>query len=877
MNRILKTALALGALAVAFTSSPAQTGTIESVEVQGLVRMTNEAFAHAFAIRAGDPYDPARIRAQYRVLWDLGIFDDLTVEAEDGPGGGKVVIVKVKERPALASVTYQDNKVLTRTSIEDRLKEKRILLEVGKPLNLKTVADAESEIRMMLGEKGYLDPGVSHKLDEVTTSTIGVTYSIRPGAKTKIKKITFQGNRVFKSKALLRQLELTEPYKWWKFWSQKSLYHPAKWDQDSGHIRDLYLNSGFLDIDLKPPVIDLKESSGGGSKKKGKPEKPPAPPPPPPPIPEPPDNLEDLSPKERKAYEKKRKKAEKEAEEAAAKAQGTGKRWAYLTVSVDEGAKYKLGTLSVTGNTVFTEQELLAQIVLKPGAVASNAYLELGTKRMQRMYEDRGYAYATARRELDRHTEERIADVRFIVNEDKPYTVDRIEFTGNTATQDRVLRREFRINEGDLFSRSTLDASVAKVNQLGYFETRPENVTVQPIEGTNQVHVTVPGEEKGRNEIQVGGGYSGSDGAFFTGYYSTRNFLGRGQIVSLSLQLGGRRNLYQISFTEPWFLNRPYTLGFSLYRGDQDYGAQQRSRARGFGVVLGRQIGYFQQVQVRYDFQKVQSNGLAPQSGFVNPTNPQLVSVVAENTISKVTPSWYRNSINNPYRPSAGWSLLTDLEIAGGPFGGDTDYVRARAIGTKYLKAFRKSFFAFHGEIGQISEWADGSTPSAANVNGIPRFQRFWLGGETYGPRVFQTRSVSPLRYVHLNAIGEVVEAVSDPTGRPVTDFDLNGDGVINRNDLVALGGNRYWLAMGEYAISFNQSPVEVALFLDVGNSLYEDTSWGFQDYRAAAGFEVRFFLPVFPVPLRLIYGWPLRKLPEDRTSAFTFSIGRSF
>ena len=95
MNRILKTALALGACAVAFTASLGQSGTVESVQVQGLVRMTSEAFAHAFAIRAGDPYDPARIRAQYRVLWDLGLFDDLTVEAEDGPSGGKIVIVKV--------------------------------------------------------------------------------------------------------------------------------------------------------------------------------------------------------------------------------------------------------------------------------------------------------------------------------------------------------------------------------------------------------------------------------------------------------------------------------------------------------------------------------------------------------------------------------------------------------------------------------------------------------------------------------------------------------------------------------------------------------------------------------------------------------------
>jgi len=407
---------------------------------------------------------------------------------------------------------------------------------------------------------------------------------------------------------------------------------------------------------------------------------------------------------------------------------------------------------------------------------------------------------------------------------------------------------------------------------------KPEDVVVQPVEGTNKVQVEVVGAEQGRNEIQVGGGYSGADGAFFTGTYATKNFLGRGQVLSVSLQLGGRKNLYQIAFQEPWFLNRPYTLGFSIFAGNQDYGAAQRSESRGFGVMIGRQIGYFQSVQLRYDFQKVQSNGLQPQVGFatIPGTQTQLTAVVASNTISKVTPSWFRNSINNPYRPSAGWSLLTSLEIAGGPLGGDTSYLKAQLIGTKFVRAWKRTFFAFHGEIGQIKTWAGGSVPSAANVNGVPRFSRFWLGGESQGPRVFQTRDVSPLRYVRISPAGEVIEATADPSGRPTRDFDLNGDGVINQFDLVALGGDRAWLAMVEYTIPF-QSPVEVSFFLDTGNALYEDTPWSLADYRASAGIELRFFLPVFPVPLRLIYGWPLRKLPEDRTSAFTFSIGRSF
>lgn len=315
--RIVKTAIAAVWIALAVSAAHGQTETIESVQVQGLVRMTNEAFAHAFGIRAGDPYDPARVKAAYKRLWALGIFDDITVEAETGPQGGEVLIVKVKERPSLVSVTYQDNKVLTRTTIEEGLKEKKILLDIGKPLNLKAVADAESELRVMLGQKGFLDPVVGHTIDTPTQSTVSITFKINPGGKTKIKKISFVGNKVYKSKVLLKQLQLTAPYHWWKFWSQKALYHPAKWDLDSSHIRDLYLDGGYLDVDLRPPVVELNVVKPAQPKKTKKA-------PPPPPAPASPKDPATMTAKQRLKADK----AQMAAEQAAIKTAPTATRWA---------------------------------------------------------------------------------------------------------------------------------------------------------------------------------------------------------------------------------------------------------------------------------------------------------------------------------------------------------------------------------------------------------------------------------------------------------------------------------------------------------------------------------------------------------------------
>ncbi len=870
-TRALCASLALLAAAPA----DAQPGTVESVEVRGLERMDRGAFLHAFGVRGGDPYDPKRIQAQFRKLWQLGVFENIRIEAEDGPGGGKVLLVVVEEKPLLNAVTFEENKVLTRTQIEDRLKERKIGLEVGKPLNLKTVYEAESAIRDMLGEKGFLDARVTHRVDRPTRMSAAVSFSIRSGTKTRIRRITFAGNTVYGERRLRGSLKITRPWRWWWPFSAKSLYHPAKWDQDSTNIRDLYLNAGYLDVEIRPPVVEVKTVIKGGSRKKAgrmgaEAAEVPAPPPAAPVASSDseraaeeavtPEAARKLAEKRRRQEEKARRRREKEIEKATPRE----RRWVFLTVPIEEGAQYRMGTLGVTGSTLFTEDRIRGWVPLKEGHVLNRGVLDAVVKGIVDEYQNRGYAYATARHEIERREGEPVADVRLVIIEDKPFTVGRIEFSGNTQTQDRVLRRELRLNEGDLYSKGLLDLSVVKLNQLGYFEVKRDDVVVEPVEGEGRVRITMPGEEKGRNEIQVGGGYSGLDGAFFQGYYATKNFLGRGQILSTSLQVGGRRNLYQVAFREPYFLGKPYTLGFNLTRSDLEFGRTLQSSRRGGGVLLGRQFGFFTRAFIQYDLERIESTGFSVTGG------------TATNLISALTPMFEFNKINNPYRPSRGWSFATNFNVAGGPLEGDTSYLRPQAQSSIYRPFGRRTFLALHTEAGLIRSWQGGSTGNTATVNGIPRFQRFWLGGDTLGPRIFETRTITPLRFVRLDAFGRIVEAVKDPRGRPVADFDRNGDAVVDRLDLVEMGGDRYYLAQAEYVVQINE-PLEVAFFVDAGSTLFEDTPWGFDDLRSSAGVEVRFYLPVFPVPLRLIYGVPVRKFPEDRTSGFTFSIGRSF
>ncbi len=843
MEKLARTVLLILVLSLILPlPSQAQQGTIEEIRVLGLYRMTREAFLHALGLKVGDPYDERQIRARYKALWDLALFEDIVVDRETGPKGGAVLVIKIKERPVLTTVTYEDNKVANRTAIEDRLKEQKIGLQLGKPIDPGAIFRAETAIRNLLGEKGFLNAEVEAVTTVVTETTRAVHFKITPGGKTRIRDIRFTGNTVFSDGKLKGTLELTQERKWYWPWSSKNLYHPVKWDQDVSKISKLYQDRGYLDVEVRPPVLEVREVKPreGKPAKKG-------------------DDAE-LAPKKLKKREKQQRKRQQKSKAV--------KRWVELTVPIVEGPQYDLGEITISGNEVIPEELLRAMIPLQSGAILRFGLLEAAMEGIQRLYEDRGHLYATVVRHVSRREGENVADVELIIEEDEPYYISTIEFTGNSKTHDKVLRREMILAEGELFSRSKLDISKMKINQLGYFQVEDDPV-IEPVEGENRVSITFPGLEQSRNEIQIGGGYSGYEGAFFNGVYSTRNFLGRGQIFQAALQIGGRSDRYQLSITEPWFLNRPYRLGFNVFRRDLDYGASLRSSSRGRGIVLGKLIGRFTRVDISYNWEKVSQRTFLG-SDVDSDDIPDTVS--DELSISSITPVYYFSTVNNPYRPTRGKSFHASLQLAGGPLGGQVSFWKPVVSFTAYKRAFRGTYLGFNARVGMVREWQETEARSNSIIMGIPRYQRFWLGGDTLGPRGFDTRTITPLRYVTLDEFGNIDEVLGDPRKHPADDFVSTGGIPIP----IEVGGDRFFLFQSEYVWPLNEQ-AELALFVDIGDALFEDQPWGFSTVRVSAGVEARFHLPIFPVPLRLIFGYPVRKLEGDQTSSFTFSIGRSF
>ncbi len=839
---------------------PASCATIHAVEVRGSQKMSADAVRFDLGIKPGDPWDQARIDQEFRRFWARGYFSDLRFFRRCEPDGA-ILVVEIKDRPTVLSVSYSKNKVVTQQQIEDYFKERSFTFTVGTPLDRKRVWKAQQLIKELLGTKGYLDAKVDPQVKEVSASSRSITFKIVPGGKTQIKDLEFTGNDHYSDAALKKQLKLTGEYQFYYPWGKKSLYHPLKFQQDVNNILQYYRDRGYLDVDVRPPIVEVRSTKGQADEQATQdavamlagqgipatagpaPESQPAPAP-------------DAGSQLVASDEEKRREEEQAA--AAAEKAAKVKKWAFVTVPIVEGPVYTLGKISFEGNTVFTSDTLRTTIPLPDGAVLSDSAIEGGMRVIRNIYGRRGYVYVAVTRRIERKEGEQVADVVITIDEDRAYTVHRLEFSGNTTTNDEVLRREFNLAEGDILDRSLLDRSTQKIQQLGFW-VPAEEPTLAPVEGTDQVDLIVRGEEQSRNEIQVGGGYSELEGAFFLASYQTRNFLGRGETLGLNLSIGGRSNQAALNFVEPWLFGKPITLGVSIFRRSYDFGVARdiqgntqnlNQAGTGGSVTVGRRLGDFTQVSLIWSYEQVEASTIDISAQFAT----------TQTILSNLTPVFSYKRVNNYLRPTYGYELSVLPTISLQALGSDLDYFKPRLTGTIYRPFGLRFFAAAHAEVAWIWPFRDVER-APGYVDGVPRFQRYFIGGDTIGPRIFETRTISPVRFI----------VQLDQNGNPII-----GPGGNPQVALVQVGGSKMALVQLEAGLLIGKTATLVAFF-DTGGSYDNGVDINWDDARASTGFEFRIFLPVFQAPIRLIYGWPVKEAPFDQTSQFQFSIGLPF
>lgn len=491
-----------------------------------------------------------------------------------------------------------------------------------------------------------------------------------------------------------------------------------------------------------------------------------------------------------------------------------------ILIQIDEGDEYRVGAIDVTGDLIESREEVLAKLPLQPGGVFSRELLRKGVGRITDLYADQGYAYANVVPLTRVDDAAKAIDIALEIEQGRQVTVERINVSGNAKTRDKVIRREMKVVEGELYNASAIKRSKARINNLGFFEA----VDISTVPGTSPANVDldVNVKERSTGTFSVGAGYSSVDGFIAQGSITQENFLGYGLKLNLAASLGGESTTYQIGVTDPYFLDKDLTAGFELYNTDREWTDFSR-KAVGGALKLGVPVYdeytraffvYRYEQKEIYDVDEFASDDIKDEEG--------------RSTISSLTSTLSRDTTDYRLDPSSGYTAQVSLELAG--LGGTEKFAKAIIDARHFWPAPFGTVLSAHGQIGYLEAFGGEDAPLD---------ERFYLGGINT-LRGFEPREVGPR--------------------------DDEGDYIGGYKETYF---NFEWL----FPIS-KEAGVKGVTFFDVGNAWGEDEDI-FSSWRYSVGAGIRWLSPLGP--LRLEWGYNLDPEEWEDNSRFDFMIGRFF
>ncbi len=489
-----------------------------------------------------------------------------------------------------------------------------------------------------------------------------------------------------------------------------------------------------------------------------------------------------------------------------------------VAIEIEEGAQFRVGTVDLQGDLLESKEKLLALTRLTPGDVFSRAALRNDVFGLNDLYADRGYAYVNVSPLTSLEQENRLVNLTYDIEKGPQVHIDRILISGNSKTRDKVIRREMKLVEGDLYSASKLKESRRRVNNLGFFEE--VNVSTSKAAAEDKMNVDVDLKERGTGTFSVGVGYSSVDGIIGQGSLQQDNFLGRALKLDLSASLGGQSTTYRFGLTDPYFLDKNLTLGFDLFRSEREW-PDFSERTTGGNLKLGFPLRddlrafflYRYEDKEIYDVEDTASNFIQSQVG--------------QSTLSAVTAMLRRDTTDYRLDPTRGSMSEASIEFAG--IGGTEKFIKYILDHRHFFPAAWDTYFSAHGQIGYVHAW---------DQQEVPIDERFFLGGLN-SLRGFRSREVGP---------------------RDGEDF---------------IGGLKEAYFNLEYIFPVvKDMGLKGVVFFDVGNAWDNGEGW-FSDMRYDVGAGIRWFSPMGP--LRLEWGYNLSPRDDESNAEWQFSIGRFF
>jgi outer membrane protein insertion porin family len=489
-----------------------------------------------------------------------------------------------------------------------------------------------------------------------------------------------------------------------------------------------------------------------------------------------------------------------------------------ITIDVVEGAQYRVGVVRLTGVTLVPEEEVRRQLGFKTGDVFSRTTLRDGVRHITDLYSTIGRASADVVPRTEQQPATTTVDVTVEITEGPEVYVERINITGNTRSEDRILRREIPFVEGDLFTLQQLQRARQRLINLGYFDT--VNVTTQPGTDKTRIIVNVEVTERPTGIFSIGGGFSSVDSFVGTLDISQNNFLGRGWQVSLRLRAGATSQQGIISFTEPWLFDRPLSAGFDLFNILRQF-TEYDYDSLGGSVRLSHPFAEYWRWQTSYRLTRDEISDVR------DTTDPLLRDEIGTRVTSAVTVGVTRDSRDIIAAPTRGGYSVVTVDFAG--LGGDSRFVKSVASTSYFYPVWFGHIVSARAEAGYGFGWSDEE---------LPVFERFYLGGPN-SIRSFKARRVSPV----------------DEAG-------------------TRIGGTSELLGNVEYIVPlpFN---FRAAGFFDIGNVYGFRTKFDLTDTREAAGAGIRWQSPFGPI--RVDYGINLDRRKGEDFGAIQFSVGSPF
>jgi len=488
-----------------------------------------------------------------------------------------------------------------------------------------------------------------------------------------------------------------------------------------------------------------------------------------------------------------------------------------INIVVVEGSQHHVASVGFTGVTLVPETEVRRQVKLKASDVFSRGALRDSVKSIEDLYSNIGRASAEVNPKLDVQPESKIA-ILFEVSEGPTVYVERINIAGNVRSQDKILRRELQMAEGEIFTLRKLQRSKQRLTNLGYFEK--VEVNTAPGSDKTKIVVNIDVTERPTGLFSIGGGFSSADGILGTIDLSQNNFLGRGWLATIKIRAGANIQQGQLSFTEPWLFDRPLAAGFDLFSTQRQF-LEYDYRTLGGGLRLSHPFEEFWRWHLGYrltqdDILHVKN----PQDSFLRDEEGTHITSLVSGTVG-------RDSRDSIQTPSKGGQLAWSTELAG--LGGDHHYSKT----TLFMTYFQPVWF---GHI--MSGRAEGGYGFGFGDERLPVFERFFLGGPN-SIRSFKTRQISP----------------TDEFG-------------------TRIGGTSEVLGNIEYLIPL-PFDIRLAAFFDIGNVYGFKTKFDLTELRKAAGGGIRWVSPFGAI--RVDYGFNLDRRPGEKAANFHFSVGSPF